>query len=1041
MNRFKLYILPALMMIGMISQVNAQVDCPLACIDQTVIVLENSSDIIEVLPSDVLFGDYSSCTNFDPTVTILYLFTDEVHPNSPNVGIDEVDELLQVQIEDQTTGNACWSRLVVMEDGPIDLTLGSGYAALGQDLCIPLTATNFVNISDFDMSFTWDPSVLQFKNLEEGALWATALNQAKTAEGKLGFEWINNGVAPVNWVLETTPLITLCFETLAETSGSEICFGSDPTPGEVTSWSNGTVDPGLICGSAYVAACKVNCIPDLTVTVSSDEERNLAADYFLLRGTCDFPNLSLAISDASGADLGNTVNGANAGQTLTATLSDSDTGSSCQTNLTVEVCDSDPVNIEVAQRFEGSELIADVRVDNFSEIAGYQFTLLYDPAVLDFESFITADDLDFDPILNASSNDGKLIVVRPSPSGFPATVQDGETLLSVRFAVLKEENTTLSFGSDPVELIFLDDQLNELCVNAPDRAIAITGAGAKGYIYDDVNKDCAADAGDLSVKNWLVEMVDQATGDKYYDNTDADGYYLIYAPPGNYTLSAYAANDLWSFCDNNFAVTVQNDDDRVEQDFYTQADILCPELSVDLSVPFLRRCFDNTYHLTYCNDGTTVASDAYITVDLDEYMTFVNSSTPFTVNGQQVTFDLGDVAYGDCGDIAFTVILDCEDTTLGQTHCVEAQIFPVVDCLTANPEWSGASLVIDGECDGQNLEFKITNVGVGDMTKALEFIVIEDDVMKEGAPIELGAGESYDLAPLEADGSTYRISIPQVEGHPGMSTPTLAIEGCGTNSIGTFSTGFVTMFSNNDGDSYIDIDCSESIGSWDPNDKAVAPKGYTDRKYVSANTDLDYKIRFQNTGTDTAFRVVIRDVIEEDLDLSTLKLGAASHDYTLAIEEGRTLVFTFDDIYLVDSTRNEPASHGFIKFKIAQHADKPDGTFLTNDADIFFDFNEAVETNTTELEIGSADGTYTNDFAQIDLNVFPNPTADKINISHSYTDGNVRIKIYDQQGRLMRLEEIQNDDSVSLADFPAGIYDYRLMNKKRILAVGKISKM
>ncbi len=1042
MNKFKFFILSVIMPIVLVSSIQAQVECPLACQELSIVVVPNSTDLVEVLPEQVLVGDYSGCSNFDPVVTINYLFTNDLHPTSPSVGEGDLDgQPLQVSVTDLTTGNVCWSRLQVLKEGALELRTSSSYGILGGQICIPVMASNFVYISRLSTSFTWDPSVMTYDRIEYGAIWPTTSDLSKIDEGKLGFSWLNNGAAPVNWVREGEPLFTICFEAIAETDGSDVCFGDSPTPSEIISDNQGDVDPSLICGEAIIASCSVKCFPELTVTLqTADEERTLANDYTLLRLACPNAELNLSITDTAGTNLGTTVTAEQVGQSLTATLVDNGSGTSCETDLTVAVCEAEILNIEVDQRFDGSNLVADIRVDNFSEVTGYQFTLNYDPEILSFNEFLVGDDSDFSPSLNSSMGNGQLLVVNVPSDGIPITLADGSVLLSVVFSILEEENTTLYFGSDPVELLFIDNFMNDLCVNAPPKNLSISGAGVVGKIYDDINKDCAADATDLLVQNWLVELIDQNTGDSYYGNSDEDGNYLVYAPPGTYTLTAYSASDLWAFCGNGMTVTIQNDEEKIEQDFFAQADILCPDLSVDVSTPFLRRCFNNTYHLSYCNDGTTAASEAFITVELDPYMSFVNSATPYTVSGQSVTFDIGDMPYGTCETLKFTVLVDCDDTTIGQTHCVEAQIYPVVDCFTSDPEWSGASLEITGECDGQNLDFTITNVGIGDMTKSLDFIVIEDDVMREGGTIELGAGESYDLAPLPADGSTYRVSIPQVEKHPGASAPTVAIEGCGTNDAGSFSTGFVTMFSENDGNGNIDIDCQENIGSWDPNDKAVAPKGYTDKKYVSANTDLDYKIRFQNTGTDTAFRVIVKDVIEDDLDLSTLVLGAASHDYELTIE-GRTLVFTFDDIMLVDSTRNEPASHGFIKFKIAQNADMPDGTFLTNDADIFFDFNEAVETNVTELEIGTPDGTFNKDLVDIDLTIFPNPTADKVSISHDYNKGKVTFKIYDQLGKLVLMTDLEREDNISLEAFPVGIYEYRMTSGKKVLSKGKISKM
>ena len=53
------------------------------------------------------------------------------------------------------------------------------------------------------------------------------------------------------------------------------------------------------------------------------------------------------------------------------------------------------------------------------------------------------------------------------------------------------------------------------------------------------------------------------------------------------------------------------------------------------------------------------------------------------------------------------------------------------------------------------------------------------------------------------------------------------------------------------------------------------------------------------------------------------------------------------DINLPDSTSNEPESHGYIKFKVSPQADMVEGTQVENFADIFFDFNDPIRTNTT----------------------------------------------------------------------------------------------
>lgn len=100
-------------------------------------------------------------------------------------------------------------------------------------------------------------------------------------------------------------------------------------------------------------------------------------------------------------------------------------------------------------------------------------------------------------------------------------------------------------------------------------------------------------------------------------------------------------------------------------------------------------------------------------------------------------------------------------------------------------------------------------------------------------------------------------------------------------------------------------------GSFDPNDKSVLPEGD-----IETSDTLSYLVRFQNVGTDTAFNVVVRDLLDANLDLNTLEVGASSHPFTFNIVDPRELVWTFSNINLPDSTTDEAASHGFVKFKI-----------------------------------------------------------------------------------------------------------------------------
>ena len=135
------------------------------------------------------------------------------------------------------------------------------------------------------------------------------------------------------------------------------------------------------------------------------------------------------------------------------------------------------------------------------------------------------------------------------------------------------------------------------------------------------------------------------------------------------------------------------------------------------------------------------------------------------------------------------------------------------------------------------------------------------------------------------------------------------------------------------------------VGSYDPNDKRESNAGSIPLSFVTEGRSLQYLIRFQNTGTDTAFNIVVRDTLSNRLNAGTLEMIAASHPHTLNIENGVNLAWTFSNILLPDSNRNEPASHGYIVYRIKPKSDLARGETIHNTASIYFDYNLPIVTN------------------------------------------------------------------------------------------------
>ena len=140
-------------------------------------------------------------------------------------------------------------------------------------------------------------------------------------------------------------------------------------------------------------------------------------------------------------------------------------------------------------------------------------------------------------------------------------------------------------------------------------------------------------------------------------------------------------------------------------------------------------------------------------------------------------------------------------------------------------------------------------------------------------------------------------------------------------------------------------------GSFDPNDKAATP--VLTPIQVALGKDIDYTIRFQNTGNDTAFTVAIEDTLSSDLLVNTLVFVGSSHNCKTTVDSN-IVHFEFFNIQLPDSNVNEIGSHGFVSFKIKPKSSLTNGSSVSNKASIYFDYNAPVLTNTAITQINTS---------------------------------------------------------------------------------------
>ena len=348
------------------------------------------------------------------------------------------------------------------------------------------------------------------------------------------------------------------------------------------------------------------------------------------------------------------------------------------------------------------------------------------------------------------------------------------------------------------------------------------------YVFEDKNGNCIKDADELLLPNFPLNVKDRFT-----KLTNEDGLVYAQLKEGSYELVPQFNEELFASCQESYAITL--DGDTLADTTYVPISVLqeCSLLEATVSIPLLRRCFENEMYVEVVNSGNFVSEKASVEVYLDEFFDYVNSDLLLSSQqGDTLNFELPEIKPLESFSIRIRFKLSCE-AELGQEHYTTVQLI--------------------------------------------------DDM----------------VCPVFISDSTY-------------------------------------------------VNCMSNVGSFDPNDKTIIVDGIVGANVIEESSKIEYLIRFQNTGTDTAFNIVIADNLETYWDKSSIEPVAASHPYTWNLDRDE-LIFEFRDIQLVDSLTNEKDSHGFIKFEISLDVEKlVAGDLVENQAAIYFDFNAPVITNTSQ---------------------------------------------------------------------------------------------
>lgn len=282
-----------------------------------------------------------------------------------------------------------------------------------------------------------------------------------------------------------------------------------------------------------------------------------------------------------------------------------------------------------------------------------------------------------------------------------------------------------------------------------------------------------------------------------------------------------------------------------------------------------------------------------------------------------------------------------------------------------------------------------------------------------------------DLMPFETRSIIVTISVPTI--------PNVSLGQLLTNTVAVTPPSGDVVANNNSNSATQAV-----IASYDPNDKIEEHGEKILFSSFTADDYLEYTIRFENNGTAGALDIQVKDVLDDQLDENTLVMLASSHNYFLD-RLGKNLTWTFDNIQLPVAVPNTDIGKGFIKFKIKPKAGYAIGDVIPNTADIYFDSNPAIVTNTFNTQFVAALGNEF--FTENSIILYPNPANSLVQVAlYDSTEIIESITIYDVLGKKVnQISNIaSNQSTIDVSQLSKGIYMVEITTENNLKQIKKL---
>lgn len=265
------------------------------------------------------------------------------------------------------------------------------------------------------------------------------------------------------------------------------------------------------------------------------------------------------------------------------------------------------------------------------------------------------------------------------------------------------------------------------------------------------------------------------------------------------------------------------------------------------------------------------------------------------------------------------------------------------------------------------------------------------------------------------------------------TSPALTINAILTASASTVATNDNNLSNN-------DFSLTEQVvGAWDPNVKTEQHGPQIPLNTFNDTDDLYYTLRFQNEGTSNAINIRVEDTLESGIIPESVQMVNATHPYVLE-RTGNQLVWKLDQIHLPPKTVSEPLSQGSLQFKAKLYPGFQAGTQILNTAEIYFDTNPAVFTNTWVTEFVAP--LTIESFEASAFLLYPNPAQTIVYLKPLQDQPIQKVRVYDFSGK--KIKEIDSLDpstpSIEIQELQTGIYVVEINTRDGLIFYEKLVK-